>query len=130
MACELEGAVYAIDVVSRQVATRVLLDGFPNGAAYDAASRSLFVSLGRGAAVAVLDGTTLAVRERIAVGERPWNMAVDAGRLLVANGRSGTVSVIETATGTVHVHLVSLSAKRSRIADIAVGRLPWGVALR
>jgi len=35
----------------------------------------------------------------------------------VANGRSGTASVIDTVAG-------------KRIADIPVGELPWGVAIR
>jgi YVTN family beta-propeller protein len=41
----------------------------------------------------------------------------DGAKLYVANGRSGTVSVIDTASNR-------------RIADIAVGKLPWGVAIR
>jgi YVTN family beta-propeller protein len=53
------------------------------------------------------------------VGQRPWNMALtaDGAKLYVANGRSNSVSVIDTRLG-------------SRIADIAVGESPWGVALR
>jgi YVTN family beta-propeller protein len=35
----------------------------------------------------------------------------------VANGRSGTASVIDTA-------------QAKRIADIPVGELPWGVAIQ
>jgi YVTN family beta-propeller protein len=41
----------------------------------------------------------------------------DGKKLYVANGRSGTASVIDTASGR-------------RIADIPVGELPWGVAIR
>ena len=50
---------------------------------------------------------------------RPWNMAItlDGRKLYVACGRSNSVTVIDTATNT-------------RIADVAVGTLPWGVATR
>jgi YVTN family beta-propeller protein len=41
----------------------------------------------------------------------------DGARLYVANGRSNSVSVIDTAAGT-------------RQADIPVGELPWGVVIR
>jgi YVTN family beta-propeller protein len=41
----------------------------------------------------------------------------DGVKLYVANGRSNSVSVIDTATNT-------------RIKDIAVGSLPWGVLIR
>jgi YVTN family beta-propeller protein len=41
----------------------------------------------------------------------------DGKKLYVANGRSGTASVIDTATAT-------------RIGDVAVGELPWGVVVR
>ena len=41
----------------------------------------------------------------------------DGKKLYVACGRSGTVSVIDVD-------------KQVRIADVAVGKLPWGVAIR
>ena len=41
----------------------------------------------------------------------------DGAKLYVACGRSNAVAVIDTATN-------------AKIADIAVGALPWGVALR
>jgi YVTN family beta-propeller protein len=54
----------------------------------------------------------------IPVGRRPWNMALtpDGRKLYVANGRSDSVSVIDTAALKV-------------VAQIAVGTLPWGVAI-
>jgi YVTN family beta-propeller protein len=53
------------------------------------------------------------------VGQRPWNMALtpDGRKLYVANGRSNSVSVIDTEA-------------RKKLADIPVGELPWGVAIR
>jgi YVTN family beta-propeller protein len=55
----------------------------------------------------------------IPVGQRPWNMALtpDGKKLYVANGRSNSVSVIDTA-------------HRTKLHDIPVGKLPWGVAIR
>jgi YVTN family beta-propeller protein len=55
----------------------------------------------------------------IPVGKRPWNMAItpDGKKLYVANGRSNSISVIDTASN-------------QKVADIAVGELPWGVAIR
>jgi YVTN family beta-propeller protein len=41
----------------------------------------------------------------------------DGGKLYVACGRSNAVAVIDTATN-------------AKIAEIAVGELPWGVAIR
>jgi YVTN family beta-propeller protein len=41
----------------------------------------------------------------------------DGTKLYVACGRSGSVSVIDVD-------------KAARVADIAVGKLPWGVAIR
>ncbi|HUP94680.1 MAG TPA: hypothetical protein VM164_07220 [Burkholderiales bacterium] len=55
----------------------------------------------------------------MAVSMMPWNMALtpDGRKLYVANGRSSSVSVIDTATDR-------------KLEDIAVGALPWGVAIR
>ena len=55
----------------------------------------------------------------VATGARPWNMAItpDGRKLYVANGRAGTVSVIDTTT-------------HAKLRDIPVGKLPWGVLVR
>jgi YVTN family beta-propeller protein len=67
----------------------------------------------------VLDTATNAIVATIPVGQRPWNMALtpDGRKLYVANGRSSSVSVIDTHTHT-------------KLRDIAVGALPWGVVVR
>jgi YVTN family beta-propeller protein len=69
--------------------------------------------------VSVLDTATQTIVATIAVGQRPWNMALtpDGKKLYVACGRSGSVSVIDTE-------------RNVRVAEIAVGKLPWGVAIR
>jgi len=67
----------------------------------------------------VIDTASHQVTATIAVGKRPWNMAItpDGTKLYVANGRSNSVSVIDTASAR-------------KVADIAVGELPWGVVIR
>ena len=76
----------------------------------------VFVSNGKDGTVSVVDVATNKIITTIAVGKRPWNMAMtpDGGKLYVANGRSDSVSVIDTATNT-------------KIKDIAVGKRPWGL---
>lgn len=55
---------------------------------------------------------------RIKAGARANGVAVhpDGSKLYVANGRSGTVSVIDTRRGT-------------KTRDVSVGKLPWGVVM-
>ena len=69
--------------------------------------------------MSVIDTASRRVTATIPVGQRPWNMALtpDGAKLYVACGRSGSVSVIDVD-------------KAVRVADIAVGKLPWGVAIR
>jgi YVTN family beta-propeller protein len=66
-----------------------------------------------------IDTASHAVVATIAVGKRPWNMALtpDGAKLYVANGRSNSVSVIDTAS-------------YKKLVDIEVGELPWGVSIR
>jgi YVTN family beta-propeller protein len=54
----------------------------------------------------------------ITVGKRPWNMAItpDSKKLFVANGRSNSVSVIDTE-------------KLQVSSEIKVGETPWGVVI-
>jgi len=66
----------------------------------------------------VIDTAADKVVATIPVGQRPWNMALtrDGAKLYVANGRSDSVSVIDTA-------------KNARIKDILhVGKTPWASA--
>jgi YVTN family beta-propeller protein len=92
---------------------------FANGLAMHPGGHELYVSNGRGGSVSVIDVPAQAVVATIAVGKRPWNMALtrDGGKPYVANGRSDSVSVIDTA-------------RRAKLADVAVGKLPWGVVMR
>ena len=81
--------------------------------------KRVFVSSGGEGTVQVIDTATNAIVAKIAVGKRPWNMALtpDGKKLYVACGRSNAVAVIDTDTNT-------------KIAEIPVGELPWGVAIR
>ena len=80
----------------------------------------LYASLGRGGNVAIIDvsGSAPKLIQEIAVGARPWGIALseDGARLYTANGPSNDVSVVDTATLKV-------------IKKIPVGKSPWGVAL-
>ena len=84
----------------------------PNG-------KHVFVSNGADGTVMRIDTATNSVSATIAVGKRPWNMALtpDGAKLYVANGRSNSVSVIDTASA-------------AKVKDIPVGELPWGVLIR
>jgi len=102
-------------------------DDRPMGVVLDAKHNRLFVSTGRGGTVAVISlGDSLAptrgqqakLVKEIAVGKRPWGIALsrDGTRLYTANGPSNDVSIIDTA---------SLSVAKS----VPVGSSPWGVAI-
>ena len=67
----------------------------------------------------MIDPKTNAVIATVAVGQRPWNMALtgNGAKLYVANGRSNNVSVIDTESNQL-------------LRTLAVGLLPWGVAIR
>jgi YVTN family beta-propeller protein len=66
----------------------------------------------------VIDAEKLALVTLIAVGQRPWGIAIspDGRKLYTANGLSDDVSVIDTATNKV-------------IATVKAGDAPWGIAL-
>ena len=81
--------------------------------------KTLYVTMGRGESVAVIDVATRKVTRLIdGVGARPWGIAVsaDGKKLFTANGPSNDISVVDAATGTVE--------KR-----IKVGGLPWGLVV-
>jgi YVTN family beta-propeller protein len=77
------------------------------------------VTSGGKGTVQVIDTASNAIVKEVAVGRRPWNMALtpDGKKLYVAAGRSNAVAVVDTDT-------------YAKVADIPVGELPWGVAIR
>ena len=66
----------------------------------------------------VYDAKSLVIMGAVAVGGRPWGLALspDGRYLYTANGPSNKVTVIDTGTLTL-------------IATINVGNRPWGVAV-
>ena len=67
----------------------------------------------------MLDIEKQSLIKTIPVGKRPWNMAItpDHKKLLVANGRSNSISIIRLDSNETE-------------AEIPVGSLPWGVAIK
>ena len=78
----------------------------------------LYVSMGRGNAVAVLDPDTLEVQGTVGTGVRTWGIALsrDGKRLYAANGPDGTLSVVDTEA-------------LEEIKTIPTGEMPWGVVV-
>jgi YVTN family beta-propeller protein len=78
----------------------------------------LYASTGRGGTIAVLDTTNFTLLNTIAVGKRPWGIALspDGRYLYSANGPSNDVSVVDLTTN-------------KEIARLKAGDSPWGVAI-
>jgi len=76
------------------------------------------VSNGRGGTVSAIDVASSQVTQSVAVGKRPWGIALsrDGTKLYSANGPSSDVSVIDVATFTV-------------VKTVPAGQVPWGVAI-
>jgi YVTN family beta-propeller protein len=78
-----------------------------------------FIALGPSNRIAVVDVPTLTVKKYLLVGQRVWQLALNADetRLYSTNGVSNDVSVIDVK-------------KLKVLKSIAVGRYPWGIAIR
>jgi YVTN family beta-propeller protein len=76
---------------------------------------NLLVGTGR---LSVIDANSYKVVATVAVGKRPWGVAISRDRRYVytANGLSNDVSVVDTSTNRV-------------VATIKVGQRPWGVTV-
>jgi len=88
------------------------------GTAVSQNGKELYVSTGRGNAVAVIDTQKNEVATRISVGNRAWSIAVDpsGSKLYTANGASNDVSVVDVKS-------------RKELRRIKVGDGPWGIAI-
>ena len=77
-----------------------------------------FVALGPANRIAVINAVTHEVQKYLLVGQRVWHMAFtpDEKYLLTTNGVSNDVSVIDVESGKI-------------VQRIAVGKLPWGIAI-
>ena len=124
---EMQPSVTVLDLLTNRRAGQVavlakaktVLGPRPMGGVLSRDGRTLFVSTGRGESVAVIDVHT---RKQTAiidgVGARPWGIGLSGdGRFLyTANGPSNDLAVIEVAS-------------RRVVKRIAIGGLPWGLAV-
>jgi PQQ-dependent catabolism-associated beta-propeller protein len=80
--------------------------------------KTLYLTTGRAAKVAIMDADTLELKGSVAVGKRVWGaeLSRDGSTLFTANGVSNTISVVDTAS-------------QKTVKEIEVGKGPWGVAL-
>ncbi len=125
---EADNAVFVVDSARDKVVARIATPPRPRVVVFSPDGRRAYVSSENGAAVTVVDALAHAALGRIAIpstgvtgllGARPMGLALaaDGKRLYVANGRGGTVSVVDTA------------ARRVVDTITAVGARPWGLAL-
>jgi YVTN family beta-propeller protein len=101
------------------VGTDEALTPRPMHAVMSSDDKRVYVSLGRGMGVAVIDAAAHTVITQIPnVGARVWGMALskDGKKLYTANGRSNDVTVIDLSTDTVEKKI-----------PVGEGSSPWGV---
>lgn len=120
---ELSGSLTVFDARENKPLTTIQLDTKkpatlrPMGMAISRDGKSLYVSTGRGGAVAFVNIEKLSVERIIAeVGARPWGITVGAkgDKIFTANGISNDLAVIDATSGKVEQH-------------INIGGLPWGI---
>jgi YVTN family beta-propeller protein len=122
---ELDASISVIDARSHKALQEIMVappsaasanEHRPMGIVRSQDGARLYVSTGRGGAIAELDVAERKVIRLIKdVGARPWGIALsaDGKRLYSANGPSNDLTIIDLASGT---------QKR-----IAIGGSPWGV---
>jgi PQQ-dependent catabolism-associated beta-propeller protein len=120
---EMGSSVTLVDAEKHAVLGTIAMEGSPParpmGTVLSADGDRLFVSTGRGGAVAVIDLTKRMLSQTWAgVGTRPWGIALsrDGKRLFTANGPSDDVSMIDVSSGKVSQR-------------VKVGGSPWGVVV-
>ncbi len=123
---EVGGTVSVIDPAKREVKKTIAFDipGLrreaiqPVGINITRNGDFAFISLGPANRVAVVNGRTHEVIKYLLAGQRVWHGAFtpDEKYLLVANGLSNDISVIDVAA-------------LKTVKSVQVGRLPWGVAI-
>jgi YVTN family beta-propeller protein len=110
---EAEGTVSRVDPDTHDVQT-LHVGGSANGVAYGAGA--VWVTNGEARQVAQINPDPLRIVQRIPVGNGPGPIAVGEGAAWVANTIDGTVSRIDTATGTWRTSPVGAG-----LAGVAVG---------
>jgi YVTN family beta-propeller protein len=88
------------------------------GTAVSCDGKELYVSTGRGNAIAIIDTQKNELATTISVGNRVWGIALDPSgtKLYTANGASNDVSVVDLKS-------------RKELRRIKVGDGPWGIAV-
>lgn len=121
--CEVGGEVVKFDLATNKIVARKKLRREirlvkPKGVRLGPGGEKIWISTGRGNAVAVLDAETLKLEATIPVGVRVWGMAfsADGKRLYVTNGINNDLSEIDVAA-------------RKELRRIPTGERPWGVVL-
>jgi len=120
VACKTSGYVAVIDAKSHQLLSKIRLPtgSLPMGTTISGDGRELYVSTGRGNAIAIIDTQKKDVATTIPVGNRDWGIALDPGgtKLYTANGASNDVFVVDLKT-------------RKELRRVKVGDGPWGVTI-
>jgi len=109
-----------IDARSHKLLSKIQLPtgSLPMGTAVSHDGKELYVSTGRGNAIAIIDTQKNEVSTTIPVGNRVWGIALDPSgtKLYTANGASNDVSVVDLKS-------------RKELRRIKVGDGPWGIAV-
>ena len=120
---EGDASLSRVPIPAGEPVTRVLQlrkEARPMGVVFDAMRKRIYMSTGRGGTVAVAEqqGDGAKLLQEIAVGARPWGIALsrDGRRLYTANGPSNDVTIVDTS---------SLSV----LEKVPVGKGPWGIVL-
>ena len=117
---ESDHAVTVVNAASGEVIGSIDVGWRPRDSIFTVDGSRAYVSAEHGGSVAIVDVANRSVLETIMLppGSLPMGLALspEEDRLYVANGRAGTVSVIDTATAEI-------------VANVRVGARPWGVGL-
>ena len=88
------------------------------GTAVSRDGKELYVSTGRGNAVAIIDTQKNEIATTVPVGNRVWGITLDPSgtKLYTANGASNNVSIVDVKS-------------RKELRRVKVGDGPWGIAI-
>jgi YVTN family beta-propeller protein len=119
--CESAGDVFAINASSYAIVGRFKVEPRPRSVAFLPAAASLaFVPSESVGQINVIDTKRFQVLKviQLPTGSRPMKvlLAPDARHLYVSNGRTGSISVLDTRTNQL-------------VAEIKAGKRPWGLAI-
>ncbi|MBL4638293.1 MAG: PQQ-dependent catabolism-associated beta-propeller protein [Gammaproteobacteria bacterium] len=118
---EIGNELAIIDTTTHTIIKKVVLDipkSKPMAIKISPDDKTLYLTTGRAAKVAIINAETLELIATVDVGKRVWGaeLSRDGATLYTADGVSNTVSVVDTAT-------------QKKVMTIDVGKGPWGLAL-